>query len=177
MTASLGAPADPVLGLIEQACRKSSLVWLEYAGQQGPRPAWHVWHDGAVHVVHGGTEQQLPGLDKAGRVVVHTRSKDTGALLVRWGAAASTVPPSSPGWEPAAAALAAERLNARDAATLAEQWSAGSTITRLQPSEVLEQPGSYDTATRAAAPGPSPATTVTPRPKTLHRRQRRAPDL
>ncbi|MET9022101.1 hypothetical protein ABZV93_19175 [Actinopolymorpha sp. NPDC004070] len=37
--------------LVEEACRRSSVLWLAYAGLDRPRPAWHVWSDGAAYVV------------------------------------------------------------------------------------------------------------------------------
>jgi hypothetical protein len=172
-------PPDPrLLALVEEACKKSGLVWLDCPELGRPRAAWHVWHEGAVAVIHGGPEQALAGLDRARRVVVHTRSKDTGALLVTWVAAGSTIPPGSPQWDQAAAALAGERLNARDAVTLLDTWAAAATLTRLEPTgEVLEQPGAYRPASRAAPPPPTPATTRGRLPRVLHRRQRRAPKL
>ncbi|SDT24509.1 hypothetical protein [Actinopolymorpha singaporensis] len=37
--------------LVEEACRRSSVLWLDYAGLDRPRPAWHVWSEGAAYVV------------------------------------------------------------------------------------------------------------------------------
>lgn len=100
-----------------------------------PRLAWHVWHDGAIHLVTGGREQALPGLTEARRVVVTLRSRDNGGALVTFEAAVRVLDQAS---EPAAvAALARERLNSPAGAGLPARWSAGpgegSTVVRLTP--------------------------------------------
>jgi hypothetical protein len=78
-----GAPVA-VHPLIEETTKKSEIVWLNYAGLDGQssRPAWHVWHKGAVYVVFDGAEQAMPGLADADSAVVAARSKDKGGLLV-----------------------------------------------------------------------------------------------
>ena len=38
--------------MIEEAAKKSDLVWLRAAGpQQRSQAVWHVWHEGAVYVL------------------------------------------------------------------------------------------------------------------------------
>ncbi|MBB4700997.1 hypothetical protein BJ982_002541 [Sphaerisporangium siamense] len=121
------------LSLIEEAAKKSSVLWISLPA--GDRLAWHVWHDGALYVVTGGGEQALPGLVDAARVTVTLRSKDNGARLVAFEARVRVVDQSSPseGDAGAIAALAKERLNAPDAAGLASRWAAGSSVVRLAP--------------------------------------------
>src|SRR5690606_10932142 len=70
--------------LIEEATKKSGLVWVE--GSTGPaRALWHVWHEGAACVVGDGPgEQPLPGLADGARAQVTVRSKDKGGRLVSW---------------------------------------------------------------------------------------------
>ena len=64
-------PATTVAAsLVGEASRKAGLVWLAYAGAASPRPAWHVWVEGAAYVVTGGAEQDLPGLADATEVMV-----------------------------------------------------------------------------------------------------------
>ncbi|MBD0291962.1 MAG: hypothetical protein ICV70_00105 [Jiangellaceae bacterium] len=158
--------------------KRSAIAWLTYQGSDRPRGAWYVWHDGAAYVVSGGPEQSLPGIEQASRVVVTNRSKDTGARLVSWVAAAAVETPGTESWRAAAELLKAERLNAPPGVDLLAAWAEESTITRLTPSgEVLERPGAFPDESLAAPPPDSPATTVGKLPWVAHRRPRRAPDL
>lgn len=117
------------LALIEEGAKKSGVLWI--ALPSGPRLAWHVWHEGAIYVVTGGEEQSLPGLTEAPEVEVILRSKDNGAELVRFPASVEVVDQAAAGQ--AVAALARERLNARDAAGLLDRWAARSAVVRLTP--------------------------------------------
>src|SRR3954454_2973341 len=67
------------LALVAEGCTRSGVVWLRPEGAVGHRLPWHVWHDGAVHVVAGGGEQELPVLEGVVEVVVP--SKDAGSRL------------------------------------------------------------------------------------------------
>lgn len=151
--------------LLAEAAGKSGLVWLRPQGDGRAWPAWHVWADGALLVVSGAGEQQLPPLD--GPVDVLLRSKDTGGRLLTVRATARALVPDDEAWLPAAEALAASRLNSAHApAQLPEHWrERGAVITRLvAEGEPLEAPGRYDDASGAAAPAPTAATTSTWRP-------------
>lgn len=170
---------DPAVltALVEEACRRSGLVWLQIAGGDRAHAAWHTWHDGAVHVVTGGAEQPLPGLVDAcmagGRVRVTVPSKETRGRLVTWVAKASTLAPGSREWVAAAAALHATRLNAPDGEEQPARWARESTLVRLEPTaEVPEHPGAAPTGSHAAPPAPSPATTRGKLPFVLGRRAR-----
>jgi hypothetical protein len=160
--------------LVEEACRKSALLWVRRPGDTHSTPAWHVWLDGAVYVVHGGLEQPLPDLAAApGRVEVTVRSKDKGGRLVTWVAAAEPVNPGSPGWDAAAAALHAARLSPPDGEEEPSRWARESWITRLVPTgEVLEHPGAMLKVSHAAPPVDTPATTRNRLPFVLGRRGR-----
>ncbi|MFD5348029.1 hypothetical protein ACFWJY_30855, partial [Streptomyces anulatus] len=87
-TAAPDAAADLLeRALVEEATKKSGLVWVR--GDGPARAVWHVWHDGAAHLVGGGPgEQPLPeGLADGGRAEVTVRSKDKGGRIgARWGA-------------------------------------------------------------------------------------------
>ena len=115
--------------LIEEATRKSGLVWVR--GDAGEQPVWHVWHDGAALVVTGGREQPFPDGDT---VVVAVRSRARqGDLLVRWVASVSEVPPGSQGYDDAVRVLHAERLNAPDGEEQPQRWARESRVLRLVP--------------------------------------------
>lgn len=146
--------------LVEEACKKSALLWLDLPGRPQPQAAWHVWHDGATYVVSGGIEQPLPGLDGADMVTVTVRSKDKGGRLVRWVARVVPVPPGAEGYDDAVAALHAKRLNAPDGEAQPARWARESQVTRLEPTgEVTEAPGRMSQDAHAAPPVPTPATT------------------
>jgi hypothetical protein len=179
--AASGAAVDPDVAraraLIEEATRKSALLWL--TAQPGGRAyaAWHVWVDGAVLVVSGGLEQAMPVLDLLGaerRVIVTLRSKDTWGRLVTWVGRAETVAPDDDGWQPAAVELQAKRLNSPDGEAQPERWRRESVITRIVPTgELLESPAHMPTGSQRAEPPESPATTRGRLPFTVGRRARR----
>lgn len=113
---------------IHEGAKKSGILWL---GLDRPRLAWHAYHDGAIYVVTGGGEQELPGLAERDSVRVTLRSKDNGARLVSFDADVSVVDQAK---EPeAVAVLAKERLNAPDTEALPERWAQESTVVRLTP--------------------------------------------
>jgi len=173
-----GAPVA-VHPLIDEATKKSELVWLAYPGLDGQstRPAWHVWHKGAVYVVFDGSEQRMPGLDVTDAAVVVVRSKDTWGLLVAWRAAVELVPPGSPAWDEVVPLLVGKRLNNRDGDAAADRWARECKVARLVPTgELVENPGHFNWGNRAEAPPPSPAATATRVPMTLHGKSRRPAD-
>ncbi|MEV4471616.1 hypothetical protein [Nonomuraea sp. NPDC049504] len=117
---------------VEEGAKKSGILWLAL---DRPRLAWHAWHDGAVYLVSGGAEQQLPGLESLDRVRVTLRSKDNGARLAEFEATVEAVDQTAAddAVADAVAVLAKERLNARDTEHLAERWARESTVWRLTP--------------------------------------------
>lgn len=120
--------------LVEEATRRSGLVWVRPAGAPRALTAWHAWHDGCAWVVVGGAEQELPGLADAERAEVLVRSHERrGGLLVTWTAEVRRVEPGSPEWESAVPVLHAERLNAPDGEQQPERWARESTVLRLRP--------------------------------------------
>ncbi|HET6652965.1 MAG TPA: hypothetical protein VFH10_10025 [Nocardioides sp.] len=177
------AAPDLTPALLAELGKKTGVSWLRYGAAGCPaHAAWHVWLDtgdrGALYVVSGGTEQPLPGLERATRVEVTMRSKDNGGRLVTWVADASRVTPEDDRWEPVTAALVAGRLNLPDLATAADGWAESSVVTRLVPTgEVVETPGDLSDEHHRAVPPETSATTRGALPKVLHRRVRRRPKL
>ncbi|MFD5977987.1 hypothetical protein [Streptomyces bacillaris] len=160
--------ADPLLekALVEEATKKSGLVWVRSTGPA--RAVWHVWHEGAAHLVGDGPgEQPLPaGLTDGGSAEVTVRSKDKGGRIVAWTADVRVLAPHSEEWEAAVAELKGKRLNAPDAEVMTERWAKECTVVRLTPESV-------DTAlpdtSLASAPLPTGATTRRPVPAALPR--------
>jgi len=153
----------PDAALIEEACKKSGLIWVAVSGLRD-RAAWHVWHEqdgqAAVYVVVGGGEQSLPGLADGIIVRVTVRSKDKGGRLVSWPGVVARIVPGSEEWAAVVPVLHAKRLNAHDGDAQPERWAANSAIFRIRPQGALiEGPGSYAPASGAAPVPPSPATT------------------
>ncbi|MGE7436879.1 pyridoxamine 5'-phosphate oxidase family protein [Kitasatospora sp. NPDC001175] len=154
--------------LLEEAAKKSGLLWVRAEGQPHSRALWHAWHDGAVVVVGDGAEQPLHGLAAGSTAAVTVRSKDKWGRLVGWTARVSELAPGSEGWTGAVEELKGKRLNAPDTEAIGERWARECRVLRLEPSGPLaEQPGSMPDGSHAAAPMPSPVITRQPIPAGL----------
>lgn len=161
--------------LVDEALKKSGLVWLLVTtaeGDQRQQAVWHVWTGGNAYVLTGPGEQPDPGLAEADRVEVVVRSKDTTQRLVAFLATVSVVSPTDDDWEAATAELAKSRLNLSDAEHAPQRWAEdGHRVYRLTPTgDVTEQPGDYPDGSLRQAPAPSPATTRARLPRVFHRR-------
>jgi hypothetical protein len=163
LPATQNALSGPDAALVEEACKKSGLIWVAVPGSRD-RMAWHVWHEhdgrGAVYIVVGGGEQALPGLADGITVRVTVRSKDKGGRLVAWPGRVSRIAPGSPEWVEVVPVLHAKRLNAHDGEAQPDRWAASSAIFRISPlGPLIEGPRRYSKASGAAPVPPSPATT------------------
>jgi hypothetical protein len=132
-------PEAGQLALIAEAAKRAGLIWItvpgQGAGEEWPRPAWHVWRD-AAYVLTGPGEQEIPGLGDASQVTVAVASKDTGGLLVRWTARVSRVEPDSQEWPGIIGALLAGRLNEPASPgdpSPAQRWARTGAVYRLSP--------------------------------------------
>ncbi|MGH3375135.1 MAG: hypothetical protein ACRDP6_10375 [Actinoallomurus sp.] len=169
-----------IAALVEEATKKSGMLWLALPDLPYPRTAWHIWHtpeggESAAYVITGGIEQPLPGLPHAERVTVTVRSKDKGARLVSWVAAVARVEPGSEEWEAVVPLLAKARLNPPDGEHQTERWAEEAYIIRLTPTgETTEAPGSLPDDYASVRPVPSPATTTGRTPFMIGGRRRRA---
>lgn len=165
--------ADTLLGpaLVEEATKKSGLIWVRGTGPA--RALWHVWHEGAAHLVGDGPgEQPLPaGLTDGSTAEVTVRSKDKGGRLVAWTASVAVPAPHSEEWEAAVAELKGKRLNAPDAEHVPERWARECRVLRLTPTGARTE---LPDTSGAAAPLPSPATTRLPVPAGLPRLLKRS---
>ncbi len=111
--------------LVAEATRRSGVVWVRGA------LLWHVWHDGAMHVVGGGPEQELPvGPGERTQVLVRSKAAQAG-VVVEWTADVTRVEPGTPLWDEVVPLLAVERLNAEAGRT--ERWAAECTVLRFTP--------------------------------------------
>ncbi|MDQ0940952.1 MULTISPECIES: hypothetical protein [unclassified Streptomyces] len=158
---------DMLLGqaLIEEATKKSGLIWVR--GEGPARALWHVWHEGAAHIVGDGPgEQPLPRLVNGGTAEITVRSKDKGGRLIVWTAAVSELEPHSEAWESAVAELKGKRLNAPDAEQMTERWARECRVLRLEPKDAITE---LPEGSGAAAPLPTTATTRRPVPAALPR--------
>lgn len=160
-------------GVVDEATKKSGLVWISVGGTP-PRAAWHLWHEGAAYVVSGGLEQPVPGLAEATTAAVTVRSKDKGGRLVTWKARVEPVEPDGDRWREVAPLLLAKRLNTPDGDAALGRWASESIVCRLVPTgELVEGPGSLPVDNLAEPPRPTPATTAAAPPFTLDRWWRR----
>ncbi|MFJ9704126.1 hypothetical protein [Streptomyces sp. NPDC101234] len=152
--------------LVEEATKKSGLVWVRGAGAPAARAVWHAWADGGVCLVGDGAEQPLTGLADGGSAEVTVRSKDKGGRLVTWTATVTELSAGSPEWEAAVAELKGKRLNAPDGEAMTERWARECRVLRLTPTGAT---GSLPTGNLAEAPVPTRATTRHPIPAGLPR--------
>lgn len=168
--------------LIAELAKKTGVSWLRYdegTGSPGrPRAAWHVWYDDALHVVAGGAEQPLPGLEDADRVEVTMRSKENGGRLVTWVGRPSVVRPDDEAWDGVTDTLVSDRLNLEDLSAAKDQWAASSVVVRIDPTgDLVEEPGALSSDDHLATPPQTTATTRGALPRVLHRRRRTRPGL
>ncbi|CAM5720354.1 hypothetical protein [Streptomyces fumanus] len=160
--------------LIEEATKKSGLVWVRGPGVPA-RALWHVWHEGAACLLGDGPgEQPLPGLADGGTAEVTVRSKDKGGRLVTWSARVVELASGSEAWRAAVAELKGKRLNAPDGEAAVERWARECRVLRLEPTGATAP---LPDDARAEPPLPTPATTRTPvpagLPKLLLKRRKR----
>jgi hypothetical protein len=160
------APA-PWSALVDEAGKKSGLLWLDLPDLPQPRAAWHLWHDGSAYILTGGEgEQPLPGLPEASTVPVILRSKDKGGRLITFLASVEHVEPGGELWDQVAPQLAKERLNAPSHEGQLERWAEESYVIRLTPTgEVTQEPGQDDGEYATVRPVPTPAATAGPPPR------------
>ncbi|MFE6284692.1 hypothetical protein [Streptomyces sp. NPDC057877] len=153
--------------LVEEATKKSGLIWVRGAGAPAARTLWHVWHEGAACVVGDGPgEQPLPGLVDGADAEVTVRSKDKGGRLVSWTAKVVELAPGSEAWAAAVAELKGKRLNAPDGEAMPDRWQRECRVLRLEPTGATAP---LPDGSLAEAPLPSPATTRLPVPAGLPR--------
>ncbi|WP_433545826.1 hypothetical protein ACQPZG_12175 [Streptomyces sp. CA-294286] len=160
--------------LVEEATKKSGLVWVRGSGPA--RPLWHVWLDGAAHLVGDGPgEQPFPGLADGSAAHVTVRSKDKGGRLVAWTAVVRELTPGTEEWDAAVAELKGKRLNAPDAERMTDRWARECRVLRLTPQGDLAP---LPEGSLSAAPLATSATTRQPvpaaLPKLLLRRRKKA---
>lgn len=173
-----GPAAEPPPGaaakaLIEEATKKSGLVWLTLPGGASGQSVWHAWHDGAAYVVSGGIEQPVPGIESATEGLVTVRSKDKGSRLVAWKATVSAVAPGTPEWDAVVPVLHGKRLNAPDGEEAPNRWARECRVTKFTPTgELAEGPESRSSDLHAERPRDTPATTLVPQPFTVGGRKR-----
>ncbi|MET9697889.1 hypothetical protein ABZY31_13320 [Streptomyces sp. NPDC006529] len=154
------------LALVEEATKKSGLIWVRGTGPD--RALWHAWVDGAAHVLGDGPgEQPFPGLVDGAAAEVTVRSKDKGGRLVAWTARVTELAPHGAPWEAAVAELKGKRLNAPDAELMTERWARECRLLRLEP--VAATTTGLPDGSLAARPLPTPAITREPAPAALPR--------
>lgn len=151
--------------LVEEATKKSGLIWVR--GEGPARALWHVWHEGAVHLIGDGPgEQPLPGLVDGGTAEVTVRSKDKGGRLIAWTAKVTELAPRSEAWEAAVAELKGKRLNAPDGERMPQRWADECRVVRLTPQDTITD---LPDGSLAAPPLPTSATTRKAVPEALPR--------
>jgi hypothetical protein len=158
--------------LIDEAMKKAAIAWVT-AGDAPAQAVWCLAADGALWVVSGPGEQDVPGLAGATRAKVTMRG-DHGGRVVTWPAVVSAIEPGSEQWEQVVPQLAGKRLNASGTAEeLAARWAAECTVSRLTPAGAPVEAG--DTLPEESLAEPvreTPARRPPWRPFRLHRVRR-----
>ncbi len=156
--------------LLDEALKKSALVWLCLAGRSHAR--WHAWLDGHIYLLTGPGEQPDPGLDEGQVTRVLVRSKDDGQHLITVDADTAQLGPADADWTSATTELAKLRLNLSDAANAPARWASEEfAVYRLTPRlPLVELPSHLPDDSLRRPPVPTPATTARPAPWVLHRR-------
>jgi hypothetical protein len=154
---------DPAaLALVAEGATRSGVVWVRPTASSRHHIAWHAWHDGAILLVSGGGEQELPRLDGVVEVVVP--SKDSRARLATVLTRVRVLAPGTLEWAAAVGVLAAKRLNDRDPAGQRDRWARGATVVRLEPVRVEHTGAGTDDTPAGAARPPTAGTTTGRRP-------------
>ncbi len=149
--------------LVTEACTRSSISWIRLLDEDQRHLAWHVWHDGAVHVVYGVGEQMMPMLH--GHVEVVVPSKENRSALVVFIGRARVLGSDTDAWRDAVAALGTARLNSPDLDGREQRWAGGCMVSRIEPIHVLAAgAGRHDEPSGARVPPGNPGTTTTRRP-------------
>ena len=129
--------APPPALVLEEALKKGTILWLEVPGPGGtdgrPVPAWYGTLNGKVYVLTGGTEQRIPGLPGAERVILLARSKEQQSLVARVEAGARVVPGNDPLFEQVGRVLLPRRLNLKDGEKALDRWREECTLVELTP--------------------------------------------
>lgn len=167
LPAETGPSPLNISALLGEALSKSGICWIRTS--HFTRLVWHSYDRDALLIVAGPGEQDLPELPEQVEVVL--RSKDAGTRLLAVEANTVVLPPEHPMWATAAAALAADRLNAVD--DQIERWRESATIYVLHPFGMpLERPGVYAVGPAAQRLDPASPTTGGWRPKHFGGRNR-----
>jgi hypothetical protein len=126
-----GATMDAV----ETALKKGSIVWLDIpqpGGEVVQRPAWYVQEGRTLYVIKGGTEQELPGLERTQRVTVTVKSKDIKATIAELSAGVRIVDDEAE-FERIATLGMGTRLNLVGGQDALERWRSECVMVHLTP--------------------------------------------
>lgn len=144
------AGGDPYLAAQEafgKALQKGAVLWVAVP-QPPPRkrlfrktpsvrehaqPVWYVFDGGAVYVLTGPTEQQVPGLVEATRVELIVRSKEVRSRIAAIPATVRVIAGDDPRFGEIASTGLSRRLNLRDGDAALERWRANCTMVELTP--------------------------------------------
>lgn len=160
--------------LVEEALKRSGVVWLRLAGSERTHARWHLWRGQAAYVLTGPGEQPDPWLGEVEAVDLIVASKDDRSRLLEVRAAVTRLRPTDADWDEVSAELARSRLNLSDAQGAPSRWADDNRVAiyRLVPTgRLVEAPGTHREQSHRAPPPPTPATTRGRTPWVLHRRR------
>ena len=168
--------AEMARALVEEACRKSALVWLA-ADRDRSQPGG-VARLGRRRRARRGGRHRAAAAGPRGRQPRWTSPRAARTPGAGWSRSA----PRSPPWRRATTPgttvvpeLHAKRLNPPDGEAQPARWARESRVVRIEPTgrAASRRPGTCRTGSHAAEPPGSPATTRGPLPFVVGRRARR----
>lgn len=137
----LAAPADRLPKDVEDALKKSDVIWVgvEANGRDRAVPVWFAYRDGRIYVLHAekpdAGEQVVPGLPDEPELVVVTRRKGRETRAGRFHAAVRLISPQDPEFDGLAAVLADRRRDRHGPPQEAiKRWKGSCLIAELIPS-------------------------------------------
>ena len=133
-----GDPAIAAKETLNKALSKGMVVWLtvppaDAKSKPHQQPVWYVWTDGKVYVLHGPTEQQIPGLGTATQVTLTARSKDLRSRVSDIPASVAVIANDSERFDLIARMALGRRLNLPDGDGALERWRAQCMLVELTP--------------------------------------------
>ena len=162
---------DAVLAqaLVEEVCKKSSLVWLRPVGATTPSRSGTPGSTAPCTSSPAASSSPCSDAPDGSEVDVTARSKDTGGRVVTFRTVVRDLEPDGAAWTTVVAELHGKRLNAPDGEEQPARWARESRVLRLDPADrLVEGPGHLSHRSHAAEP--VPLDRDDPRTAAVHRR-------
>jgi hypothetical protein len=178
-----GSPRTAAEATLASALKKSTILWVTVPEHRNGRrrtvrehtqPVWFVAEGDKVYLLHGPSEQHVPGLGQTPTVRLNARGKDTRSLVADVVCEVEEIPPDDKRWDTITQKALLRRLNLGDFgdATIS-RWREHCQLLELTPQfgadEAAAAPTAAPAAGTAAAPqAPAQAAAAAPRDDEIH---------